>query len=195
MGSPALGIPRGHAIRHNGPVIALAFSPDSTILYTGGKDGMVGTWDASTGLEARRAWSLGAPIVALRLSLDGKTMAVAARDLLIVRDAVSGLEKLRQRTHDVLTSIAMSPDGLWVAAGCYDHHARIWDLHRGSLHATTDKGHHVGPISAVEFSADGKVLASCSYDTFNPPLARARPGANRPEYGAARRRHDDRVQS
>src|SRR5215475_5180520 len=56
---------------------AVAYSTDGKRLYTGGSDGIVHVWDTATGNETKQWPTAGSGIVTLRLSPDGKQVAIA----------------------------------------------------------------------------------------------------------------------
>ena len=64
------------------------------------------------------------------------------------------------KRHDLVTAIAFSPDGRFVATASYDRAARVWD--------TTSRQervfNHGGVVRAVGFSPDGLALATGSDD-------------------------------
>jgi eukaryotic-like serine/threonine-protein kinase len=72
--------------------------------------------------------------------------------------------RLEGATGKVFTG-ALSPDGKLLAAGCRDMRIRLWNIGTGALFATLE-GHTDGIIWQVEFSPDGKHLASRAM-TFN----------------------------
>jgi len=47
----ATGAPHGEPMRHEGPVLSMAFSEDGTTIATGSYDGMARLWDAASGKE------------------------------------------------------------------------------------------------------------------------------------------------
>jgi WD40 repeat protein/uncharacterized caspase-like protein len=69
-----------------------------------------------------------------------------------------------QRGHDLVgqtsysTSIALSDDGRFVAAGCNDKRFRVWDAQTGQLLRTSDE--QEGRVISIAFSHDGMVLLS-----------------------------------
>jgi len=58
-------------------------------------------------------------------------------------------------------SVALSPDGRWLATSSFDTSARVWDTHDGHEHLKITHEHIVG---GVVFSPDGHWLATCSVD-------------------------------
>jgi len=61
-----------------------------------------------------------------------------------------------------VTSVAISPNGQYVAAGSMDAEVRIWDVSTGQL-VERLRGHW-GGIRSVAFTPDGKGLVSGSWD-------------------------------
>lgn len=66
-----------------------------------------------------------------------------------------------ERNKDV-TSLSWSPDGMFLATGCYDGTGRIWSFD-GALVMTLKA--HVGPVYSMKWSASGTYLLSGSFDT------------------------------
>lgn len=66
---------------------------------------------------------------------------------------------------DGVTTVAISPDNRWVAAGSLDKSVRIWDIKTGNLIERTegDAGHK-DSVYSVAFSPDGRNLISGSLD-------------------------------
>ncbi|KAF9518938.1 hypothetical protein BS47DRAFT_1388613 [Hydnum rufescens UP504] len=61
-----------------------------------------------------------------------------------------------------VTSVAFSPDGLWLASGLEDCTLHLWDVMSG-MHISTLQG-HADVVTSVAFSPDGKWLSSGSLD-------------------------------
>ncbi|MFF1907745.1 WD40 repeat domain-containing serine/threonine protein kinase [Kitasatospora sp. NPDC058218] len=57
-------------------------------------------------------------------------------------------------------TLAFSPDGRTVAAGCHDGVIRLWDLAGRTL--TTSLTGSIGSVASMAFSPDGRSLVSCS---------------------------------
>ncbi|KAG8794901.1 hypothetical protein FRC12_020318 [Ceratobasidium sp. 428] len=60
-------------------------------------------------------------------------------------------------------SVAVSPDGRWVASGSADCTVYIWDSHTGQV-AVGPLASHTGYVNSVSFSPDGACVASGSVD-------------------------------
>jgi RNA polymerase sigma factor (sigma-70 family) len=66
--------------KHEGPVLAIAFSPDGQILATGGLDRTVRQWDVASGEAFPNHLRHQNPVVCVAFSADGKTVASGSHD-------------------------------------------------------------------------------------------------------------------
>jgi len=78
-----------------------------------------------------------------------------AKQLAVLESKLTGHKGL-------VCSVAVSPDGKWVASGSVDKTVKIWDLETGECRATL-KG-HTGVVNSVAITPDGKRILSGSYD-------------------------------
>jgi WD40 repeat protein len=61
----------------------------------------------------------------------------------------------------VVDSVAFSPDGQWIATGCGDKTARLWNAATGASVADLK---HEGHVRSVAFSADSRRLLTAGFD-------------------------------
>lgn len=66
---------------------------------------------------------------------------------------------------ELVYSVAISPDGKWLASGSFDKTVRLWDLASGKLIKTFGgAAGHQNQVLSVQFSPDQRVLASSGSD-------------------------------
>ena len=66
---------------------------------------------------------------------------------------------------DGVTTVAISPDGSYVAAGSLDKSVRVWDMNTGHVVSRLDgPDGHKDSVYSVAFSPDGLCLVSGSLD-------------------------------
>ncbi|KAG7349834.1 WD40 repeat-containing protein [Nitzschia inconspicua] len=153
---------RGHAYGMR----CMAYSPDGVVICTGGEDGKLKLWNASSGFcYVTMEQSHQAPItsvcfanasVVLSASLDG---SVKAHDLHRYRT----FKTFTSPTPVQFLSLAVDPSGEIVTAGSMDpFHIYAWNLQTGKL-LDVYTG-HTGPVSQLAFQSHGGTLASASWD-------------------------------
>jgi WD40 repeat protein len=160
-------------VGHDSWVRTLAFHPSGSTLVSGGFDGRVIFWDATSEapqatrtLEAHRGW-----VRAVAVSPDGKTLATAGNDNLVklwsTADCSLVSECLGHANH--VYSVAFHPDGTWLVSGDLKGVAIVWDLATGEELRRFDAaalwkydagfGADIGGVRAIAFNADGTRLA------------------------------------
>lgn len=154
------------AIRHRGPVVAAAFSPDGATLLT--SDESAWLWDAATGrrLQTER---MSAVFRKPAFSPDGKYVMCRSGDAVSVYRAADGKYVLGDSTKDgmFVDAAAFSPDGRSLLVTS-DGEARAWDLpaddaRRGPPAEPRKVG---GPddfarLAQAVYSPDGKRILTC----------------------------------
>lgn len=153
---------RGHAYGMK----CMAYSPDGVVICTGGEDGKLKLWNATSGFcYVTMEKTHTAPITAvafanssvvLSASLDG---TVRAHDLHRYRN----FRTLTTPKPVQFLSLAVDPSGEIVVAGCMDpFHVYAWSLQTGKI-LDVYTGHS-GPVCDLAFQPNGGVVVSASWD-------------------------------
>jgi WD40 repeat protein len=153
------------------PVVAVVFSPDSSMLATGSSDrmgwtGHVRLWSVTSGRELRRlspGWTSG--VSGLAFGSNGARLAAGGTDGVVhvwhVRTG-NRLARLGRRSWVNNTdAIAFSPDGSRLATGGNDKAVRVWDVASGQQLL---KIAHNTNVHAIAFSPDGGRFATADND-------------------------------
>jgi WD40 repeat protein len=159
-------------------VHALAFSPDSRRLAGGFANGRLVLWDVQQETPVLTSSQQHSDqVLGVAFGPDGKFLASAARfrrrtvfDALRLWDAETaeavhelGADSAGSGHTAAVNSVALSPDGRWLASGSGDQTVRLWSLEtRRELPAL--RAEHVDAVRCVAFSPDSRQLASASYD-------------------------------
>jgi len=117
-----------------GPVQAVAYSPDGSSFAVGGLGGEITIRDSATG-AVRHSAKHDHHVLSLAYSPNGQFLAAGLSDGKIeIRDISD--ESLRQQNVDVIElpghtdgvlTVRFSPDGEQLLSGSFDNSARLWD--------------------------------------------------------------------
>ncbi|MEO1373067.1 MAG: neuraminidase-like domain-containing protein [Cyanobacteria bacterium J06635_10] len=154
---------------HTGLVNSVNFSPNGSLLASGGDDGhknnQIIIWDIEKGDEYFRLedniLSEGSRVVYdVNFSPDGTLLASGAADGKIkIWNLKTGqvIRTLEGHT-GIANSVNFSPDGALLGYGATDRKIKIWNLKTGQVIHTLEG--HTGLVNSVNFSPDSALLAS-----------------------------------
>jgi WD40 repeat protein len=154
-------------------VYAVVYSPDTTLIATGGRDGpitgepiecSVKIWDAKTGKLVATLKGHTDEVWCLAWTKDGKTLISGSSDSSIRTWNTTNWKQtavLDEHTSDVF-GIAISPNDRILASASRDNTARLWNLDSGQPISSPIQ--HPQSVLCVSFSADGKQLATGCLD-------------------------------
>lgn len=100
----------------------------------------------------------------MALSPDGKLLATAGKDTYVRIFDLTTLKKVQELPHPgEMNGVTFTPDNQRVLTGCTDGLIRVFDVTSGKP-AGELKGHDRGSVTDLQFSSDGKLLASAGGD-------------------------------
>jgi WD40 repeat protein len=152
-------------------VWAVVYSPDTTLIATGGRDGpytpnlmesSVKIWDAKTGKLVVTLKRHTHPVRCLAWTKDGSTLISGSWDCSIRTWNTTKWEQtavLLEHTN-LVVGIAISPNDRILASVSYDNTVRLWDLGLDNGQPICSPLQHAVFGLCVSFSAGGKRLAT-----------------------------------
>jgi RNA polymerase sigma factor (sigma-70 family) len=145
----ASGQGRGTFQAHTGPVVSLAFAPDGATLATGSRDEPVKLWNMAV-LQS------GNSLPAVKGNPEQR---LADTWQLWAKVQVKHTDPILTAT-DMLTSLAISPDGKSFAATNQNRLVKLWRLTENSVKEWATFESAAGYLYAVAYSPDAKTLAA-----------------------------------
>ncbi|UKZ64546.1 uncharacterized protein TrAtP1_005761 [Trichoderma atroviride] len=147
---------------HERGVQSVAYSTDGQIASASG-DSTIKIWDAATGVCTKTLKGHTGSSMSVAF-LDNGQLASSSRDETIkIWDlhATTDVDVRRSGCHDKpIYSLAMSGDGR-IASGAGDGTIRIWDIAGKCVQVLES---HATGVKAIDFSKDGQLIISCSFD-------------------------------
>ncbi len=146
------------ATYQTGVVTSLSFSRDGTTLAVGGGDTTVKLLNtASLPMLSTESLEQGVSATSLAFSSDGTTVAVGADGKVKVLNIKGGDKVTLPSDMGTTYSVAVSPDGKYLAAGGQDGGVKLWDA---TSHKELALANNSGTIRCVAFSQDSKILVA-----------------------------------
>jgi WD40 repeat protein/energy-coupling factor transporter ATP-binding protein EcfA2 len=149
---------------HDGPLTAVAFSPDGSRLATASNDTSVRIWDAATGQSLFTLQDHDRPVTAVAFNHDGTRVVSGGEDgRIVVWNGETGA-RLTSRTGDngAVHALAFSPDGAQLAVANADATLRVWET-AGWTSPYLSFG-HADALTDVVFTSDGQRIATAGRD-------------------------------
>jgi WD40 repeat protein len=148
-------------VGHSREVVAVAISPDGSLVLTGSADGTARLWNVADGATIHEFPNHNGLPNSVAFSPDGTKVLLALNDRTARTYNVSNGSQAAMflgHSDDVMCA-AFSPDGGWVATGSKDLKARIWNANTGSpirIIACPNQ------VTNVVFSPDGTRLITAA---------------------------------
>ena len=146
----------------SGEITRIAFSPDQTRLLVAERRGQAQICDPVSGDLLTRPFRNSAWVNGAAFSPDATLVGIAGDNGCHLSRASDGALVMSLPHPASVGCVAFSPDGRYVATGCGDGLARVWDLATTNVVATFNQ--HTAKINAIAFSRGGNRLATGGAD-------------------------------
>ncbi len=157
---------------HHGPVVSVAWAPDSTRVVSGSDDATAQVWQADNGANPLiyRGHSSNINAVAWSPAHSSPRIASASGNPFFggdhtvqVWNVATGAHLLTYTGHtQPVHTVAWSPDGTRIASGGEDNMVQVWEGNTGKQLISFTR--HSALVSSISWSPDGTRVASASYD-------------------------------
>jgi WD40 repeat protein/serine/threonine protein kinase len=150
---------------HEGPILTLAFSPQGTMLASGGEDRTVRLWNVEKKKELcickgdhMDGRSHHYAVRAVAFSADGRKLISGSEDHTAQLWDAEGKALLLLPHQDAVQTVAFSADGQRLLTGSFDRTAQLWDAVSGRPIGPSVE--HPGSVGTVAFARDGVFLTA-----------------------------------
>jgi len=170
---------------HQDAVLAVAFSPDGDTLVSGSGDRAIKLWDVQTGRVLRTLTGHRGDIFSVAFHPDGKRIASGSGDRTCkVWNFATGKVERTLDCGAAVKSLSFRADGTLLAAGSGGFYrrrgtVRVWKVADGAL--KYELRGHKNWINSIQFSPDGKTLATASKEVKLWNMATGRASKTLPE--------------
>lgn len=143
----------------------VAFSPDGRLLAaSNGKQGMITLWRNAESSRPVRAGTIRFPHPCALAFMPGtRILAASCHGVTTLLDVTSPGQPARIATFGTAgqdtETVAISPDGRWLATGGYQGLLQLWDISHRRNPRLAGSAQLSGYVSSAAFSADSQVLA------------------------------------
>ncbi|MBI5031374.1 MAG: TIR domain-containing protein [Chloroflexi bacterium] len=140
------------------------FSPDGSLVMMGNSEGVLHTWDVTTGKFLADLVGHTDILTDIQFSLDGKRVVTGSWDDTVrVWNPRTGENIATMRGHSELVRHAtFSPDGRRIVSASTDNTARVWNAETGEQIAWLFG--HADDVNDAIFSPDGQTIVTASQD-------------------------------
>lgn len=140
---------------HTAPVVTCAIDSSSTLLATGGADGVVKVWDIRRGFTTHTLHGHSGVVSALHFfQVDASEPDVSSKN--------RKRKSRKDEDSDMLDVSSVATAGFRLASGGEDGKVRVWDLHKRKSIAVLDS--HVSVVRALDYSPTNRSLLSAGRD-------------------------------
>jgi WD40 repeat protein len=143
----------------NVPIRDVAYTPDGTLLASGGDDSEIRIWSAKDG-RLLHAFNTPADILGLAFSPDATLLASAGDDGVIRLWRTDNWSRMRELAghQKGVYALAFSPDGSLLLSASADKTARLWVVSSGVPAGNALR--HQSAVWGADFSPDGRTIVS-----------------------------------
>ncbi|KAJ3683167.1 hypothetical protein LUZ60_013394 [Juncus effusus] len=152
---------------HTDTVYSVAFNHDGKLLATGGYDGLVRIWDASTGTQKCNPLEASAKLEWIKWHPKGNVIIGGSEDASVYMWNVDNQMLLNSffGHSDVVTCGDFTPDGKIICTGSDDKTLRVWNPRTAeSIHEIGGYNYHTEGLTCLAISADSSVAITGSQD-------------------------------
>lgn len=150
---------------HNGQILTIDISKDSSLLVSGGKDSAIVVWDFNNRIKMKSFKYHKGIITSIKISPDCRYILSGGSDNRVYLYDLKLNQVIREFTDhkDIITSVAFNPHGTLILSASADKSINIYMVENGKLIKSIEG--HKSWIRDIEFSKDGNKLISCGDDS------------------------------